>query len=166
MNNPNVKHLSNYKTELPCRLDEQEVARYAQRLATIEEEMGQHNERAKSIKAELAAKEAALKSERTTVARKVRTREETRLVECRIFAHFDTNRAVTVRADTGEVLTERALTPHERQGELLPGATGKAEPVLGEPKKKLKIVDAPEEDEAEDGDEDVNPQEEEQSDGE
>lgn len=110
--------LSNYKTDLTVRLHPEEVHDHAKRLAAIEGEMAQHDERAKSVKADLAAQKAKLSSERSNVAMKVRTETEVRQVPCTIVAHFATNRAVTSRDDTGEVIAERPLANGERQALL------------------------------------------------
>jgi len=107
--------LQSYTKDLLCKLHAEEVADHAQRLAAIEEDLAAHHERAKSIKADLTAKQAALESERTSLARKVRTKEETRPVRVNVVADFELGKAVSERADTGEVLEARALTDKERQ---------------------------------------------------
>lgn len=107
--------LSTYKTELEVKLHPEEVHDYAKRLAAIEGEVASHEDHAKSVKADLAARAAALKAERSKVALKVRTEKELRQVPCTITAYWTTNRAVTSRDDTGEVISERPLTSSERQ---------------------------------------------------
>lgn len=107
--------LQSYTKDLLCKLHAEEVADHAQRLAAIEEDLSAHNERAKSIKADLNAAEAKLVAERTSLARKVRTKEETRPVRVNIVADFEMGKAISERSDTGEVLESRALTDKERQ---------------------------------------------------
>lgn len=140
----NQKHLSTYKTELEVQLTPEELHTYSKRLALIEQEMAQHEEFAKSKKAELAAKAAALKAERSNVALKVRSEKEPRLVTCSITAHFDRNVAITTRDDTGEIISERALVPAERQEMLVLENAEKAAEVandlLAEAKKKPEPV--------------------------
>jgi hypothetical protein len=107
--------LQSYTKDLICKLHAEEVADHAQRLAAIEEDLSAHNERAKSIKADLNAAEAKLVAERTSLARKVRTKEETRPVRVNVVADFEMGKAISERSDTGEVLESRALTDKERQ---------------------------------------------------
>lgn len=107
--------LQSYTKDLLCKLHAEEVADHAQRLAAIEEDLAAHHERAKSIKADLNAAEAKLVAERTSLARKVRTKEETRPVRVNVVADFDLGKAISERSDTGEVLEARALTDKERQ---------------------------------------------------
>lgn len=123
--------LSTYKAELEVKLHAEEVHDYAKRLAAIEGEVAQHEDHAKSVKADLAAKAAALKAERSKVALKVRTEKEVRQVPCTITAHWRTNRAITTRDDTGEVIAERPLSAGERQTALAIGeAKGVADGLL------------------------------------
>jgi len=137
--------LERHKEDLQVQLHPEEVHDYAKRLAAIEGELAQLEDHIKSVKADLAAKKAKLTSERSNVALKVRTEKETRSVGVTMTAHFRTNRVISTRDDTHEVIAERALSAGERQAamkfdaakgvalDLLASATEKPQPVITTP---------------------------------
>ena len=137
--------LEQHKEDLQVQLHPEEVHDYAKRLAAIEGELAQLEDHIKSVKADLAAKKAKLTSERSNVALKVRTEKETRSVGVTMTAHFRTNRVISTRDDTHEVIAERALSAGERQAalkfdkagdvarDILASAKEKPEPIITTP---------------------------------
>lgn len=105
---------------LPVKLTEAELLDFGQRLAQVDSDAATHAGHADAVKKELKAKETALDAERSRIAGIVRNKHEPRDVDCHVVAYFETNRAVTVRLDTGEVVpgSERTLSIDERQESL------------------------------------------------
>ena len=58
---------------------------------------------------------AEIEATRDALAQIVATREEHRLIDVALHANDVTGRVSVVRMDTGEVTTERAMSPEERQ---------------------------------------------------
>lgn len=100
---------------LPCALSEAEKALRADELAR---EVKRHGEieLAKKAAAEAHAKELKESDRRIgELAEQVRTGVEPREVECQEVVRFARNLVETIRLDTGEVVSSRAMRPEERQ---------------------------------------------------
>lgn len=100
---------------LPCALSEAEKALRADELAR---EVDRHGniELAKRAAAKLYAKDLEECDRRIgELAEQVRTGVEQRDVECQEVVRFARNLVETVRVDTGEVVSARAMRPEERQ---------------------------------------------------
>ena len=100
---------------LPCTLTPAEFNEKASELAhtigKLRETLAAQELRKKEMKLELAEIEAT----RDALAQIVATREEHRLIDVALHANDVTGRVSVVRMDTGEVTTERAMSPEERQ---------------------------------------------------
>lgn len=113
------KH-SEFEQQLPVKLTQEEMLSRGALLAQLHADFAQHTMRAESIKKELKAKETALEAEASRVAGIVRTGFEPRSVTVQRWFDYHRNVKFDMRADTGEVFNERALTPEDRQGVLVP----------------------------------------------
>lgn len=106
--------------DLRCELTDSEVAAVAEELAL---QVGER-EKTETAKASAAAAfGATLKAQAQEIGllgRKVRDKAEQRAIECQRIADYKQGVMETVRLDTGEVISRRALTVEERQGQLLP----------------------------------------------
>ena len=110
-----MPELRRYHAGLLCRLSNDEIRAHGQELAVqvqacVDEEIRQGVQR-KLMKETLDRLEA----ERDRLAGIVALGAEKREVECVVQADYTTNKAYTMRMDTGEVIDERALKADELQ---------------------------------------------------
>jgi seryl-tRNA synthetase len=100
---------------LHCRLSTDELLKYSDQLSCEVNEVASLQAKkaaaASDYKAKIEAKEEII----TDLARKVRTKEEDREVECEIVKDWEHKCVRTTRRDTGEVVGERAMTAEEMQ---------------------------------------------------
>jgi adenylosuccinate lyase len=138
--------------ELECKLTPKEWKERARRLAQIPVERAELEEEAKTTAAKFKSQIDDMKKDERRIAREVREGTCFRDVLCHELQNFDQNTVELVRDDTEDVVEQRAMSGAERQKEL-----GLDEP---EDDTVQPAVDAPEEDEREDGDpEDEEPPE-------
>jgi len=110
-----MPELRKFTQSLLCRLSNDDLRKYGQDLAIAvqqctDEEINQGIRR-KLMKETLEH----LEEERDRLAKLVADGVEKRQVECIVQADFISNKAFTMRMDTGEVIDERALKPEEQQ---------------------------------------------------
>lgn len=120
-------NVERYQQLLACDLTPDEIASYADQAARAAE-LRDQKERAredanKAAKAEIER----LDTDLGEFLKKVRTRKETREVTCERRFIFEENVVRIVRLDTGEVVSERAMTYDERQVVMFPTAAAAAE---------------------------------------
>jgi signal transduction histidine kinase len=113
-----MPEIKRYTASLLCRLSNDDLRQYGQDLAVqvqkcTDEEIRQGVQR-KIMKETLEM----LEEERNRLAKLVADGVEKRQVECVVQADFISNKAYTMRMDTGEVIDERALKPEEMQMDL------------------------------------------------
>lgn len=104
--------------QLAVKLQVDELAEFAQRLAKADSDVHSHDMHSDAVKKELKAKEQALTSERTRLAAIVRNRAEVRDVRVSCWRDFEKREYREVREDTGEVTYTRPLNSQELQAEL------------------------------------------------
>lgn len=104
--------------QLPVKLRTEELADFAQRLASADSDVHSHDAHADAVKKELKAREQALVSERTRLASIVRNKAELRDVRVSCWRDFVAREYREVREDTGEVTYRRPLHPQEMQSEM------------------------------------------------
>lgn len=115
-----AKKHAEFEQSLPVKLTQEELLKRGGQLAQLHSDFAQHTMHADSVKKELKAKETALEAEASRVAGIVRTGYEPRPVVVQRWHDYQRNVAYDLRVDTGEVFNERALSPEERQGVLIP----------------------------------------------
>jgi hypothetical protein len=122
--------LSEHIEPLPVPLTGEEFAARATSLVRLrdderkaEAEFEQHKARHKDRVAEIA-------EERERLEQAIRDKREPRQVKVQAWAHYDVGQLREVRADTGEVLNERALLASEMQEELDLGRGGEEDDAL------------------------------------
>lgn len=113
-----AKKHSEFEQQLPVKLTQDELLKRGSQLAQLHSDYAQQQVHADSVKKDLKAKETALEASR--VAGIVRTGFEPRPVVVQRWHDYRRNVAYDIRVDTGETFGERALTPEERQGTLIP----------------------------------------------
>lgn len=111
--------------DLPCRLTEAELIDRGQSLAATREQYRDVQQAAKDAAKEFRDRLATIEAELDRLAEIVRERHEPRPVRCELRPDYQRGVVDTVRLDTGEVASSRALTEAERQG-WLPGAQSEA----------------------------------------
>lgn len=99
--------------ELPCKLTQEEQARYGQMLSSKVRERDLIDEERKSTAAEYGARIKGTTSEISRIAAALDKGEEIRPVDCHWQFHAGTMQLV--RVDTGAVVTVRPATQEERQ---------------------------------------------------
>lgn len=134
-----MPEIRRYLASLLCRLSNDDLRQYGQELALqvqqcTDEEIRQGVQR-KLMKETLEHLEA----ERDRLAKMVADACEKRQVECVVQADFISNKAFTMRMDTGEVIDERALKPEEQQ---LPLGITEAEQIAQEMNRNVDVVPA------------------------
>ncbi len=114
------KKQAEFEQPLPVKLTQEELLSRGGLLAQLHADFAQHTVHAESVKKDLKAKETALEAETSRVAGIVRTGYEPRSVTVQRWFDYQRNVKFDMRVDTGEVFNERALTPEDRQGVLVP----------------------------------------------
>lgn len=103
---------------LPVRLTEEDLLDFGLKLARIQAERAEHDKNVESAKRAFKAKEAELEAKREFLSTAIANGEVNKEVPVEHWADWSTNRAWTVRLDTGERYGERALSAEERQSML------------------------------------------------
>jgi uncharacterized coiled-coil DUF342 family protein len=117
--------------EVPLKPDElsdrgESLANIVGRIEELEDEESKH-------RALFKAKRDDLEEKVKTLSGYIRRKSEPRMVAIEEVADYRSNRATTIRKDTGEVLRERALTTDEMQAPLFPVRGGRKTADAGEP---------------------------------
>jgi len=110
---------------LACKLNESEVASYADEAARISLMRDQKEEARVNAQKDAKAEIEGLDGQIREFLRKVRDKSESREVVVETRFEFSENAVRTVRLDTGEIVSERAMTYEERQEQLFPIAGAK-----------------------------------------
>ena len=100
---------------LPVSLTDDELLKRGAELAAAVQDIATEEGRQADIKASMKAKLAEIEARRTQLAIAVSRREEHRDVEVDIFHDYPRAVVQDIRRDTGEVLTTRVMSEHERQ---------------------------------------------------
>jgi signal transduction histidine kinase len=132
-----MPEIKKFLAALLCRLSNDDLRQYGQNLALqvqkcTDEEIRQGITR-KIMKETLEH----LEEERDRLASLVADGVEKRQVECVVQADFISNKAYTMRMDTGEVIDERALKPEEQQ---LPLGITEAEQIAQEMDRNVDVI--------------------------
>ena len=132
-----MPELRKFTQSLLCRLSNDDLRKYGQDLAIAvqqctDEEINQGIRR-KLMKETLEH----LEEERDRLAKLVADGVEKRQVECIVQADFISNKAFTMRMDTGEVIDERALKPEEQQ---LPLGITEADQIAQEMDRNVDVI--------------------------
>lgn len=109
------KLLDEHEEDLPVPLTHDEFIERAQALVALSAEEAQADAEFQSARDKHKGRCMAIHERRVELEEAIRTRAEPRPVLVQEFADYSTNTCRAVRADTGEVLSERALAPGERQ---------------------------------------------------
>lgn len=113
--------------KLEVALTRTELLDFADKLAKLQTEQAEHDKKLEAIKREFKAKEADLAARREYYSTSIANRAVVRDVQVEHWANWETNKAWTVRLDTGETYGERVLSAGERQRMLdLVGANMRA----------------------------------------
>ena len=107
-----------FKTEkrtLPVRLTQEEMDQCAKDMAVLVKEEGAMEKKHKDITDALKEEKKGLKERIGSVAQKLRTEHENRLVNVDIVLNDAENSVESIRRDTGEVIDSRPQTHDERQ---------------------------------------------------
>lgn len=107
-----------FKQYLPCQLTEQERLLKSEELVKRLEEKDGLEDRKKSSADDFKSLITAKECEARRLRREVSTGIEHREVECQEVFRFARNLVETVRLDTGEVVSSRAMRPEERQAAM------------------------------------------------
>jgi len=105
--------------ELACKLDAEELRERGDLAADLSSEIDRCDRELTSVKAHYKSEITSRQADLSQALREIKARECRRDVKCQVIPDFDTNSVRTVRADTFEVIRERAMTYDERQGELV-----------------------------------------------
>ena len=103
---------------LPCKLTDEELIAKGNALAEKLAEIDDVEERAKAAASRAREQRKELDEEASKLAAVVRAKAEERKVACTIYKILALGIARTVRDDTGEIVSDRALSYSERQGSL------------------------------------------------
>lgn len=107
---------------LPVKLTDDELLAYGCELAREERVLAELQERRKEVTQNIRAEMGEHQARIRKLSRFVESGEEPREVECEELWDYRQGKLVVTRLDTGVVVTERPLTPEERQGDLLPAS--------------------------------------------
>jgi len=119
--------LATFPRDLPCRLTADELAQVAQDLALVIEEIDQEEDDQKETKDAMKERMSSLVARQRRVARTLRRGVVDRTVMVDVMADYETAVAREIQTDTGEVISSRPLTDHERQMPLTPETAAAAE---------------------------------------
>lgn len=100
---------------LKCDLTEEELLQAGEDLAKAIDEARTLEEQRKSVNEDFKAKIAAEEAEITIKQRLVRNKNEFRNVQCELTLNYTTQKAVSIRTDTKEVVQERYMSYEEKQ---------------------------------------------------
>jgi hypothetical protein len=100
---------------LPCELTRDELAEAAAKMAAAWAEKARFEDDLKSAKTQMASQIAGAEAQINLYAEKVRSKTESRKVECDVVTDYNAKTKSTVRLDTGKILSVRSLTIEELQ---------------------------------------------------
>lgn len=103
---------------LECRLLPTEISVKADRLAELDGEITALEKEAQSVAKRYRGQVEELKLERTSLSDAIRTRTETRPIECREAVDRLKSEVVLMRNDTDEEIHRRPMTYEEKQDSL------------------------------------------------
>lgn len=132
-----------YHEQLSVDLTRDEFDDRANKLAQVTYDLTAHYAHEDEVKKQLKSVEAELESKRAALSSIVKNRAEPRTVMVQIWADYRLGSLRKMRLDTGEVLSERALTDDERQAALFEEERKEKAEAEKAPKRarKLKAVD-------------------------
>ena len=107
-----------YNKKLPVKLTDQEKIDKGLRVVELLDEIDDVKEEAKDAAAEARDKIKDIQKRLDEHRKHLRAGTEPREVECIDQQDWSRKRVVTIRLDTGEIVTERALKPSELQTEI------------------------------------------------
>jgi hypothetical protein len=132
-----MPELKRYLASLLCRLSNDDLRQYGQDLAIAVQQCTDEEIRQGITRKLMKETLEHLEEERDRLAKLVSDGCEKRQIECIVQADFISNKAFTMRMDTGEVIDERALKPEEQQ---LPLGITEAEQIALEMDRNLDAV--------------------------
>jgi hypothetical protein len=100
---------------LRCPLTDAEVLERADRAAHLVEDAEAREQEFDAAKKQAKAEIDRINAEHRALSAQVRDRAEYRVIDCEVRLDFKTNMVTTLRLDSGEVESERAMTIIERQ---------------------------------------------------
>lgn len=128
----NIK-VENFARELKVVLKPEEVAERAERAAQLLADRDHAEAELKAHASNVKSRIATMESEMRHLSGEVRTKCTYRNVDCERRYLYDTGMVQEVRMDTGEVLSERAMTEREKQQDLpFGGGSGDIDDDFGE----------------------------------
>jgi hypothetical protein len=110
--------------DLIVKLSDDEVRTYSEELARVTTLQAEAEDEKKAVTSGFKDKIDRFIADMRSLARKISTRQELRLVDCEWVHDFDNVVSVLHRKNTGEVIDRRKLTEKEMQLQL-PKATGR-----------------------------------------
>lgn len=112
---------------LDVELTPEELQTHGAALAAVTSEIATESERQQAVKEQLKARLTELAARQSGLAATINRKKEIREVEVVTFADYEKGHALTVRTDSGEILSTRELTAAERQRPL-PGLAAEGGP--------------------------------------
>lgn len=107
-----------FSEKITCKLSDTDIVRISDEIVQADEEASELEDERKSVNDGFKARISLAEQRRADLIAKVRSKTELREVEVIEEFLFSTNTVRVSRADTKEVLRERAMTSNERQEEL------------------------------------------------
>jgi hypothetical protein len=132
-----MPEIKKFLVSLLCRLSNDDLRKYGQDLAIAVQQCTDEEIRQGVTRKLMKETLEQLEEERDRLATLVSNACEKRQVECIVQADFISNKAYTMRMDTGEVIDERALNPEEQQ---LPLGITEAEQIAQEMDRNVDAV--------------------------
>ena len=120
------------RRELPCTLNNEQLADLSSTLAAKTMEIAELEERKKSVAADYKAKIDQMAGANNVIAWKVNSKMELREVECEWMFDWENSKKTLYRTDTGEKVSEDFIKAHESQRHF-DDLKEAGEPVVGEP---------------------------------
>lgn len=114
---PNIHE--EHTESLPVKLTEKEVREYGEKLAELEIQLLVLEEDKKKTAKQFNGNIEILKEEIHSTAGAINNHEENRQVLCEIERDFEHNVVKTIRKDTGETVSERAMDTADHQENLV-----------------------------------------------
>lgn len=114
-----IRKLKPYTRLLPCKLTDDEIREYGKDLAKVRQDILTEEARQVSLKQQLKASLTELEARSLALSSKIGRGEEARDVDVEPQLDFKKGVYCEVRTDTGEKISERAVTEEERQESML-----------------------------------------------
>lgn len=115
---PKMLQRSYVKKDLDCRLSDAEMLELGKQLARANTELEEAEEKKREVTKQLAADVESARNNAVSLSRRLNRGAEFREVNCEVIRDLETCTVRTVRLDTYEVVSERAMTDEERQLKL------------------------------------------------